>query len=465
MKKASGYRLPALSANDPADHSAALAAALIRDGKLSSEELVSACLDRIAATEKKIQAWTFLDREYALSQARACDTARREGRPIGPLHGVPVGIKDIFDTRDMPTENGSALHAGRRPREDAATVSGLRQAGAVILGKTVTTEFAYFHPGKTHNPNDLARTPGGSSSGSAASVAAQMVPAALGSQTNGSVIRPAAYCGVCGFKPTHGMISRRGVLKLSRALDHVGVFARTVEDLALVADAIAGYDREDPDTRPAALPGLHRTALEAPPAPPNFAFVRTPVWDKAEPQLHAAFAELTEALGVRVREVTLDESFHAALPAHAAIMSTEMAFNLAREYESGRAKLSAKLLELLDRGMKVSAVEYHRALAQIPSLQDTIEELLLAYDAILTPAAPGEAPLGLESTGNPVFCTTWTLLGVPAVTLPLLEGENGMPIGVQLVGRRGDDGRLLRTARWLAETLTGRGQSRARRRN
>jgi Asp-tRNA(Asn)/Glu-tRNA(Gln) amidotransferase A subunit family amidase len=232
--------------------SACEAARLIRDGVISSEQFVEGCLARIREVEEQVQAWTFLDPEHALAQARTADAWRSEGRATGPLHGVPVGDKDIFDTADMPTENGSVLHAGRTPSRDAAAVTMLRAAGAVIMGKTVTTEFAYFSPGKTRNPHNSEHTPGGSSSGSAAAVATGMVPIALGSQTNGSVIRPAAFCGVIGFKPTHGLIPRQGVLTLSRTLDHVGLFSHTIEDIALLAEQLVGYDEGDPDTRPRA---------------------------------------------------------------------------------------------------------------------------------------------------------------------------------------------------------------------
>ena len=243
------------------------AAAAIRDGRLKSRELTEACLAQIERLEPTVGAWTFLDRDHALAQADAADDIHRHGRPHGPLHGVPVGVKDIFDTHDMPTEDGTPLHAGRTPRRDAAAVAKLRQAGAVIMGKTVTTELACYTPGKTANPRDPARTPGGSSSGSAAAVAADMVPLAIGSQTNGSTIRPAAFCGVYGFKPSHGLIARSGMLQLSRALDHVGVFARAIEDAALIAECMIGHDENDPDTRPLAAPPLQATATSERHAP------------------------------------------------------------------------------------------------------------------------------------------------------------------------------------------------------
>ena len=259
------------------------AAQRIRDGVLTSEELVQDCLERIRALEPKVQAWEFLDEEHALAQARACDERKRGGEPVGPLHGVPVGVKDIIDTADMPTENGTALHEGRTPRDDAAVVRMLRAAGAVILGKTVTTECAYFNPGKTRNPHNPEHTPGGSSSGSAAAVGAGMVPLALGSQTAGSVIRPAAFCGAYGFKPTHGLIPRTGVLALSRTLDHVGLFARSIDDLALLLEQLQGYDERDPDTRPRARIPFRSVAGKEPPLEPMFAFVKTPHWERMDP--------------------------------------------------------------------------------------------------------------------------------------------------------------------------------------
>jgi Asp-tRNA(Asn)/Glu-tRNA(Gln) amidotransferase A subunit family amidase len=431
--------------------SASEAARLIRDGIITSEQLVAACLAHVREVDEQVQAWTFLDPDYALAQARAADELRLSGQPIGPLHGVPVGVKDIFDTADMPTENGSVLHAGRTPSRDATVVSLLRAAGAVIMGKTVTTEFAYFAPGKTRNPHNPEHTPGGSSSGSAAAVATEMVPLAFGSQTNGSTIRPAAFCGVVGFKPTYGMISRHGVLMLSRTLDQVGLFARTIEDIALLAAEITGYDERDPDTRPRARTPFVAVAAEEPPLPPMFAFVKTPYWERADQETKEGFAELIETLGDRVEEIELFPSAAEAWEWHRIIMEAEMAVNLEREYEKGRDRLSEPLRALIERGKEVRAVDYQRALTRIAPIHESFVELFeQRYDAILTPAAPGPAPKGLASTGDPSFCTLWTLCGMPAISLPLLEAANGLPIGVQLVGPRNGDARLLRTSRWLA---------------
>ena len=429
--------------------SAVDAARAIRDGAFSSEELVAACLARVREVDRNVEAWAFLDPEYALQQARALDQHRSEGGSLGPLHGVPVGIKDIIDTVDMPTECGTVLHAGRTPARDATVVTMLRAAGAVIMGKTVTTECATYTPGKTRNPHNPEYTPGGSSSGSAAAVAAGMVPLALGSQTNGSVIRPAAFCGVYGFKPTHGLITRHGVLKLSRALDHVGVFARTLEDIALACELLVGGDERDPDTRPRARIPFRDIAAAEPPLPPMLAFIKTPLWERTDEETQEAFAELTQAVDGRVVEVDLPASALAALDLHRTIMEAEMAASLAAEYDLGRDRLSDSLRAQLERGRTLTAFEYQEALARIPLLNDGFTELFERCDAILTPAAAGTAPRGLESTGDPSFCTLWTLCGMPAITLPLMRGSNGLPLGVQLVGRRDGDARLLRTARWL----------------
>ena len=452
-----------LTTTDNADRSAAgnlhpcamtatQAAAAIRAGEMSSEELVRACLEVIEAGEPQVMAWHYLDPEYALEQAREADRRRSGGQPVGPLHGIPVGIKDIFDTRDMPTEDGTPLHRGRTPAYDAAAVTRLREAGAIIMGKTVTTELALFGPGKTRNPRDPSRTPGGSSSGSAAAVASGMVPLAIGSQTNGSTIRPASFCGVVGYKPSHGLISRHGVLTLSRTLDHVGVFAGSVTDAALIADIMMRYDAKDADMRPKAAPELSRLAAEEPPLTPKLGFLKPPVWNRADEDTREAFEELAGVLGDQVEEVELPTLFEEALAQHKIIQDAEVAVNFGGDYERGRERMSPQLVEIIEHGQAIPAAEYIRAVARIPLFLQAIDEVFDRYDAILTPAAPGEAPVGTP-TGDPIFCTVWTLLGMPAVSLPLLSGNNGLPIGVQLVGQRGNDGRLLRTARWLTELV------------
>ena len=437
-----------------ADLGAGEAARRVAAGEIRSADLVDACLERIDEREPEVQAWQHLDADLARLQAEACDRVRESGGALGPLHGVPVGIKDIFDTRDLPTENGTVIDAGRQPTDDCAAVERLRAAGAVIMGKTVSTELAVYAPGKTRNPHDPTHTPGGSSSGSAAAVAAGMVPLAIGSQTNGSMIRPASYCGVVGFKPTHGLISRRGALILSRVLDHVGVFARSVEDAGLIADALAGHDPGDPDTRTMASPRLRETAVSEPPLDPRLAFVKTPVWDQADPETHDAFAEVVEALGEACAEEPLAAPFERAHDMHRTIMNADLARYLKPYHEGGRERLSETILGLIDDGKTRLAVDYNEARDWIDVFNTGLEKIFETFDAILTPAAPGPAPAGLEATGSPVFCTMWTLFGTPAVSVPVLAGASGLPMGLQLVGRRGDDARLLRTANWLVRRLT-----------
>lgn len=428
-------------------------ARLVANGEAKAEEVVRAYLDRVGEVEGEIGAWAHLDADYAMEQARALDRRRAAGLPLGPLHGVPIGIKDIIDAAGLPCERGTPIDEGRRPEEDATVVARLRQSGAVILGKTVTTELAVYTPGKTRNPRDLARTPGGSSSGSAAAVAACMAPGALGTQTNGSVIRPASFCGIVGYKPSRGMVSRRGVLTQSPLFDTIGTMARSIEDAALIGDAIAGYDPADEAMRPSAPPRLAELAASPAPVRPQLAIIRTPVWERAEPDLVEAFAELSDILGDEADSFDLPEPFDRALELHRTIMHADIARNFAHYADTGRERLSDRLRGIIEDGRTILAVDYILANDWVRVLNAGLEQIFDRYDAIVTPATTGQAPKTLEMTGDPAFCTTWTYCGLPAVTLPLLAGSDGLPIGVQLVGRHGQDGRLMRTARWLGERL------------
>ena len=406
----------------------------------SSEALVRSCLERIEEREPVVGAWAHLDRPAALDAARACDASA----PRSPLHGNPVAVKDIIDTADLPTEHGSPVYAGRRPSSDASCVRRLREAGAVVLGKTVTTEFATYQPARTVNPLDPRRTPGGSSSGSAAAVADGMVPLALGSQTAGSTIRPASFCGILGFKPTHGAIDLGGVLQLSARLDTLGLFARTPAELGLLAGAL--------------LPGA-RTAPAPPPGaagPPRIAFVRTAHWQDAEPSGRTAVERAAERLasaGAELADLQLPAGFDGLPAAQETIMAVDACRSLAREREEHGDLLSEPLRELLARGAATAARDYGAAVELAESCRGELDGVLAGFDAILTPAARGEAPLGLDSTGDPLFCRAWTLLGTPAVSVPGMTGESGMPIGVQLVGRVGADRALLGVAAWAFEAL------------
>lgn len=422
-------------------------------GEFPVADYAEALLARIADTEATVQAWAALDPELVRAQARAADEDHGAGRAEGPLFGLPVGVKDIVDTRDLPTENGSVLHAGRQPRRDAAVVRRLRAAGGLLMGKTVTTELATYAPGKTRNPHDPAHTPGGSSSGSAAAVAAGMVPLAIGTQTNGSVIRPASFCGVFGYKPSAGMIPRSGVLTQSPALDQIGVFGRSVADVALLAQVLAGHDEDDPATRLCATPPLRALASQEPPLPPALAWVATPFWDRLDADARAAFNDLVRMLGERIAPFDLPATAVNAVDWHRTVMEAEIAGSFEDEYERGREQLSASLRAQIERGRLTTAVDYRKALARAPLLAESFDAVFDHFDAIVTPATLGTAPAGLASTGDPLLCTLWTFTGLPAISLPLLQGDNGLPIGVQLVGRRGDDARLLRTAAWLTRTV------------
>ena len=384
-----------------------------------------------------------------MSPAQQLDDVLTQGHAAGPLHGLPVGIKDIVDVAGLPCENGTTLDQGRRPQEDAELVTALRSAGALIMGKTVTTELAYFSPGKTRNPHDVSRTPGGSSSGSAAAVAAGMVPLAIGSQTNGSVIRPASFCGIVGFKPTRGLISTKGVLRQAQNLDTIGAFANCVDDVAALTDVIACSGSNQNGTGI----DLLTCCQSDPPSPPRFAYVKTPVWEMAEEATQSGFEALVKRIGAQVESVELPPNFDNGHAAHFQINMVEIAKNFDHYAVRGLDQLSRKMQTAIDEGHAISAPNYLRALDCIDELNAGLDAIFNEYDAIITPAAVGEAPVDLNQTGNPAFCTLWTLCGTPAISLPLLKGPNGLPIGVQLVARVGDDARLLRTARWLEQSL------------
>lgn len=431
----------------------------LASGALRSVDLVRACLDRIAEHEPQTGAWAWIDEDHALSQARRLDQWRQSGRPLGPLHGLPVGLKDVIDTKGIPTENGTPIDAGRVPAEDAWIAARLRAAGAVMLGKTVTAECAFLHPGKTRNPHDPGHTPGGSSQGSAAAVAAGMVPLAVGTQTGGSVIRPAAFCGIVGMKPSFGMIPRTGILTQSPTLDTVGVFARSIADCALLAEVLAGHDPADRATEPLPSPRLLETALTPPPVPPVMAFLKPPGWNEAEPQTRDALEELVAFLGEQCFEVEIP-GLEDAAAIRRRINLAEMAKCYHALERRGRDRMSEILRDALDEGKAILARDYIAALDWPAILTATMEPVFARCDAILCPAAPGPAPQGLGHTGDAIFNGLWTLTGMPAVTLPVFTAGNGLPMGVQLVGRRGNDARLLRTARWLAahlETATREG--------
>ncbi len=423
------------------------AAALIARRELHAVDLARACLDRVAERDAEVNAFAHIDPDAALTQARLLDA----GALRGPLHGLPLGVKDLFDTAGMPTTYGSALYAGHHPGADAAAVALCREAGALVLGKTVSTEFAYFSPGPTRNPHRLAHTPGGSSSGSAAAVADRMLPLALGTQTAGSIIRPAAYCGVVGFKPSFGRVSRAGAKSLSETLDTVGGFARSVRDVALLGAVLTGDARLSEALRDAATSA----------AAPRIGLCRTPDWAQADADTQRLWDHTSATLAplaASCTDIALRDHLPDAVPDLVALQKAVMAFEMARalshERAQHRGRLSERLLALLDEGMTISGAEHAANLAHTAAAQRRVDTLFERVDVVLAPSATGEAPAGIDATGDPLFCRGWTLLGLPCVHLPIARGSLGLPIGLQLVGRWGQDHRLLASAQWLMDRLT-----------
>jgi len=421
--------------------SAVEAASRIERGELTSEALLRACLDRISARETVVGAWQHLDAEGALVRARTLDRGPRRGL----LHGLPIAVKDLVDTADMPTEYGSPIYAGHRPVADASCVAMARRAGAVVVGKSVTTEIANYTPGKTANPRNPAHTPGGSSSGTAAAVADHMVPFGFATQTAGSIIRPAAFCGVVGYKPTFGLIPRAGAKPLSDTLDTMGVIARSVEDCGLFAAAITGRE------------ALRVTRANSR-ASLRIGMCRTHEWPQAQPETVEAFERATGRLskqGLRAVEATLSKEFAGLVASQIDIMGYEMARSLAWERFERGDKLSERLRGVLDAGWQVANARYDEAQAHAARCRAAIADMFREYDLLIAPAALGEAPKGLAATGDPLFCRIWTLLHLPCITVPAGVGPNGLPVGLQIIGRAGDDARLLEAAAALAPTLTG----------
>ena len=420
---------------DPAMLTATEAARLIREERLDPMDLIEACLEQIAERELSVRAFTYFEAEMVARAAQAAVS--------GPLHGLPVGVKDVLDTADMPSEYGSPIWQGWRPRADAAAVAWTRRAGAVVVGKTVTTEFATRKPGPTRNPHNPAHTPGGSSSGSAAGVAAGFFPLAFGTQTAGSVIRPAAFCGVVGYKPSFGLINRFGMKLMSESLDTVGVLARSVADCALFAGAISGHDLGDPDERPGRAPRI--------------GVCRSPAWSGALPETQALLPQIASALGragAKLIDRELSPEVAAVADAHPVVMNSESARALGWELACAREGISEGLRERLDFGLSRSEAEVVEALAAFDQAQRAFPACMEGLDMLLTPSAPGQAPAGLEWTGDPAFNLIWTSLHVPCVTVPAGNGPDGLPLGIQIVTRIGEDREALAWAQWVAAAIS-----------
>lgn len=429
------------------------ALAAIASGKLSSVELVKSCLAQIEATDSTIKAWAFLDGDAALAQAAECDRIRKAGLATGPLHGIPVGLKDIIDTARMPTQRGTPIFAGRQTEHVARLVERLREAGAVIMGKTVTTELAFVHANETRNPHNADHSPGGSSSGSAAAVAAHHVPLAVGTQTNGSVIRPASFCGTFGFKPTRGVISRSGLLQTSVSLDQVGCFGRSLADVALLTDALGCYDQHDPVSFARPRPNMLAGAQAEVPVTPELAWFNLPFNDRLSDDSRDGFDAVLEILGPQVTRMEPADTLSNLVVVQARIHEYEIVQHQGAVFDKYWDQISETLKPVITRARQITKTEYEDALAVKASAEAFFANFFVDYDAIIAPSAAGEAPKFGKGTGDPIFCTLWTLAGLPCVSLPLLIGENGLPIGVQLIGPAEKDDRLLRTARWVQKYL------------
>jgi len=429
----------------------------IAAGEISATDLVEACLSEIDRRDPDVRAWTYLDPAAARAQAAHCDQRRASGEPLGPLHGLPVGIKDIIATADMPTENGSAHFIGHQPDADAQCVATLRAAGAIIMGKTVTTELATRTPGKTRNPHNLDHTPGGSSSGSAAAVAANMVPLALGTQTGGSVVRPASFCGIYGLKPTLGLVPRPGVTLQSHTLDTVGTYGRSLDDLALLTAALDVVDPADevsyarpPSPLEHAVVPANGTSATA--GPFRIGFARTPAWASAEPNAAAAIETLVGNCPFAIENVTFSGAFEQIVEHHQIVQACENTLHFGPLFERDPNKFSDGLRKNLEVGAAIPAKRYLEAMAAREPLYRELKETLSRFDAVVCLSSTGPAPVSLDWTGDPIFNGLWTYLGVPTVTLPLLTVDS-LPCGVTLVGARRADRKLLAVANWFEQAL------------
>ena len=421
----------------------------IKDAQLTSVEICEKYIERINKFEKNVKAWAHFDKKLLLEKAAEADEYRRSGKPTGPLHGIPVAVKDIVGTLDMPTECGTVIRKGKSYSQNAEIVDLLLAAGAIVMGKTATAELAYLHPPKTTNPNDHSRTPGGSSSGSAAVVASFMAPLSIGSQTGGSIIRPASYCGVVGYKPTYGLISRNGVLKTSEKLDHIGVFGRSVEDVALLSKVLIKKDNFDSATIHYSTENMLTETKKGPLFEPKFIFYKTDYWKNIEKKSREAFEYFIKSFKKNIEVFDTPSYFKDIHKYHQIMYETDLANNFGLYYKKYKKKLSKPMQDAIVKGNKHSAKEYAEALDFMKRSYESYEEVFEDYHGVLSPSSPGVAPKSLKSTGSAEFNKVWSYLGTPCISLPLLQGEANMPLGVQLTGAKYDDHRFLGIANWL----------------
>ena len=423
----------------------------VKDAKLTSVEICQSYIERINKFEKDIKAWAHFDKKLLLEKAEEADNYRKSGKPTGSLHGIPVALKDIIGTYDMPTECGTVLRKGKTQSQNAEIVDLLKSAGAIIMGKTATSELAFLGPPATRNPHDYTRTPGGSSSGSAAVIAAHMAPLSIGSQTGGSVIRPASYCGVVGYKPSYGLISRNGVLRTSYSLDHIGVFGKTVEDVALLAKVLIKKDSHDSASVHYSAEDMLEICKKEPLFEPKFIFYKTDSWKKIDKKSRESFEFFIKKFKKNIKVFDTPSYFKDIHKYHQIIHETDLANNFQDYYKKSKNKLSKEMQAAISRGMKYSAKEYAEAIDFMKRSYESYNEVFEDYHGVLSPCSTGVADKGLKSTGSADFNKVWSYLHTPAISLPLLQGENNLPLGVQLIGEKYDDLRFLGVARWLEQ--------------
>ena len=423
----------------------------VKDAKLTSVEICKLYIERINKFEKDIKAWAHFDKKLLLEKAEEADNYRKSGKPTGSLHGIPVALKDIIGTYDMPTECGTVLRKGKTQSQNAEIVDLLKSAGAIIMGKTATSELAFLGPPATRNPHDYTRTPGGSSSGSAAVIAAHMAPLSIGSQTGGSVIRPASYCGVVGYKPSYGLISRNGVLRTSYSLDHIGVFGKTVEDVALLAKVLIQKDSHDSASVHYSTEDMLEICKKGPLFEPKFIFYKTDSWKKIDKKSRESFEFFIKKFKKNIKVFDTPSYFKDIHKYHQIIHETDLANNFQDYYKKSKNKLSKEMQAAISRGMKYSAKEYAEAIDFMKRSYESYNEVFEDYHGVLSPCSTGVADKGLKSTGSADFNKVWSYLHTPAISLPLLQGENNLPLGVQLIGDKYDDLRFLGVARWLEQ--------------
>ncbi len=421
----------------------------IRNSELSSVELCQNYIDQINKFEKDVKAWVHFDKKLLIEKAEESDKHRKSGKPMGSLHGIPVALKDIIGTYDMPTECGTVLRKGKTQSQDAEIVDLLKSAGAIIMGKTATSELAYLGPPDTRNPHDYSRTPGGSSSGSAAVIATHMAPLSIGSQTGGSVIRPASYCGVVGYKPSYGLISRNGVLRTSFNLDHIGVFGKKVEDVALLSKILIKKDSYDEATIHYSSEYMLEECIKGPLFEPKFIFYKTNSWKKIDKKSRESFEYFIKSFKKNIEVFDTPSYFKDIDKNHRIIHETDLSNNFQIYYKKSKNKLSKEMQSAISRGMKYSAKEYLDAVDFMKRSYESYKEVFEDYHGVLSPCSTGVADKGLKSTGSADFNRVWSYMHTPAISLPLLQGENNLPLGVQLIGGKYDDQRFLGTARWL----------------